>query len=443
MALAEETPIVLYAGNDSLGPFPLTVGGTPISYADTAHIKAKRFTDGVGELLTEGVHYTLSAEAVLPDVGEAEQTIIAADLTLEDDQDELAEGEYLLIWRDTPSDQNLVMTAGGGLSSAAVERAFDVVLRHIQEIRAVLDRVLKINALDPAGALELLDAATRAGKFFTFDDDGNPNAESLSESLMGDQGPPGSQWYIGAGVPGSGIGVDGDIYLNASTGDVYGPKASGAWGAIAANIRGISGNGTGDMLKADNLSGLASASTARTNLGLGTAAVLAASAVFQVANNLSEGNAATMRSNLGLGTMALQAATSFILVSAIATAAQYRANTASKVLTTDQVWGAAAEVALVDGASIALDLSSGFNFGVTLGGDRALANPTNAKAGQSGLIYVTQDATGGRELTYGSNYKWAGGVAGVLSTAGDAVDRLSYYVRSSTFIELSLAKDIS
>jgi hypothetical protein len=51
---------------------------------------------------------------------------------------------------------------------------------------------------------------------------------------------------------------------------------------------------------ASNLSDVASASSARANLGLGTAAVLAASGVFQVANNFSEvANAAAARTNIG------------------------------------------------------------------------------------------------------------------------------------------------
>lgn len=51
----------------------------------------------------------------------------------------------------------------------------------------------------------------------------------------------------------------------------------------------------------DNLSDLASATTARTNLGLGTAAVQAIAAFLQPANNLSDvPNAATARTNLGV-----------------------------------------------------------------------------------------------------------------------------------------------
>jgi len=54
------------------------------------------------------------------------------------------------------------------------------------------------------------------------------------------------------------------------------------------------------LTTANNLSDLASASSARANLGLGTAAQLASSALFQVANNFSEvSNAATARTNIG------------------------------------------------------------------------------------------------------------------------------------------------
>lgn len=50
----------------------------------------------------------------------------------------------------------------------------------------------------------------------------------------------------------------------------------------------------------NNLSDLASASSARANLGLGSVATLASAALFQVANNFSEvANAATARTNIG------------------------------------------------------------------------------------------------------------------------------------------------
>lgn len=64
--------------------------------------------------------------------------------------------------------------------------------------------------------------------------------------------------------------------------------------AIAADLSGAY------LAVNSNLSDLASASSARANLGLGTAATLASSAVFQVSNNFSEvANAATARTNIG------------------------------------------------------------------------------------------------------------------------------------------------
>lgn len=57
----------------------------------------------------------------------------------------------------------------------------------------------------------------------------------------GPQGPPGpagigSAWHRGAGVPAAGLGSNGDYYLNTTNGDIYGPKAGGAWGAVVFNI---------------------------------------------------------------------------------------------------------------------------------------------------------------------------------------------------------------
>lgn len=115
----------------------------------------------------------------------------------------------------------------------------------------------------------------------------------------------------------------------------------------------------------------------------------------------------------------------------------------SKAVTPKKIFDAAVTQDLVDGATITIDGNAGFNFRVTLAGNRTLANPTNMKTGQSGVIIVTQDATGGRTLTYGSNWRFPGGAAsgGVLSTAANAVDVISYYVRSDGTILANIGKD--
>lgn len=89
---------------------------------------------------------------------------------------------------------------------------------------------------------------------------------------------------------------------------------------------------------------------------------------------------------------------------------------------------------LTDGTNISVDLAASNNFTVTLGDNRTLDNPTNIVAGQSGSIFIVQDATGSRTLAYGTYYDFAGGTAPTLSTAADAVDRIDYLVRSATSI---------
>jgi hypothetical protein len=117
--------------------------------------------------------------------------------------------------------------------------------------------------------------------------------------------------------------------------------------------------------------------------------------------------------------------------------------TASTTMTASNIYTSAVEQPLTDAATITINGNLGLNFSVTLAGNRTLANPTNMKSGQSGVVTITQDATGGRTLTYGSNWKFAGGAAagGVLSTAANAVDLLTYYVRPNGTIIATLTKD--
>jgi hypothetical protein len=127
----------------------------------------------------------------------------------------------------------------------------------------------------------------------------------------------------------------------------------------------------------------------------------------------------------------------------VATAAEFRANTADKILDTDGVWSSADYVALTDAATVAVDMSTGFNFSLTIGGNRTLGAPSNTKNGQTGVIAITQDGTGSRTLAYHANWKFAGGTDPTLSTAAGAVDLLFYQVISSTSIYGVLVKAIA
>jgi len=89
---------------------------------------------------------------------------------------------------------------------------------------------------------------------------------------------------------------------------------------------------------------------------------------------------------------------------------------------------------LTDATSITIDFDTAQNFAVTLAGNRTLENPTNIDPGQTGSIFVVQDTTGGRTLSFGSVWKFAGGTAPTLSTGTSATDRIDYVVQTSTAV---------
>jgi hypothetical protein len=127
----------------------------------------------------------------------------------------------------------------------------------------------------------------------------------------------------------------------------------------------------------------------------------------------------------------------------VATAGNFRANTPGRVLDTSAVWSAAAELALTDAGTIAVDFSTFINAVVTLGGNRTLGNPINEKPGQSGYIRIVQDGTGSRTLGYGTDWEFAGGVAPALSTAANAQDMLFYQVIATDRVLGTLVKGIA
>jgi len=65
----------------------------------------------------------------------------------------------------------------------------------------------------------------------------------------------------------------------------------------------------------------------------------------------------------------------------------------STVIPTSTAWDSAAFVALAPGSTVTPDFSLGYNFSLALNSVSTLANPTNMKVGQSGLIVVTEGSS--------------------------------------------------
>ena len=86
---------------------------------------------------------------------------------------------------------------------------------------------------------------------------------------------------------------------------------------------------------------------------------------------------------------------------------------------------------LTSGSTVTPDFADSNNYTLTLGTNLTIANPTNLTVGQSGSIFLVQDATGSRTAAWGSYWDFAGGTAPTLTTTASAVDRVDYVVRTT------------
>lgn len=206
------------------------------------------------------------------------------------------------------------------------------------------------------------------------------------------------------------------------------------WSGVAPSANGQSLVAAADYAAMRILLGLVISTNVQAyNANLTTYAGIAPSANVQ--SLLGAADYAAMRTLLSLGDAALLAEMS---------AAQFWANTADKVVTTDTAWSAADPVTITFSTTLTLDFSTFINGVVTLTNNTALQTPSNRKKGQSGCIELIQDGTGSRLLdSSNSAFIWAGGVEGVLTTTASARDLLFYQILDDDKVYLSLVKAVA
>ena len=223
------------------------------------------------------------------------------------------------------------------------------------------------------------------------------------------------------------------------------------------------------LQKINDLSDLGTASNARANLGLGSAAVVSTAAFLQAVNNLSELSTSTLpgiaRANLGLGSAAVVSTSTFFQrnnnLSDVTSTASAQANLGLVIGTNVQAFSTGivtstgtntfsaaqrgAVVALASTGQIAPNLGAANNFSLAMTVNTTLATPTNIVAGQSGRIAITQNSTA-MTLAYDSAFwKFAAGATATLSTATavGTVDVLRYYTITSTSAECEMRNGVA
>src|SRR5262245_3766357 len=365
-------------------------------------------------------------------------------------------GTMLVIMRDVYFVQDLNGTTLSTMDAGDQEHAYDRIWHALAQLKEGMNRALRSTdgSPDPIPGSWVPVLAIVA--------DGARRVLQVTSWIDGpaEGTPPDSGMYVGPTIDGTNIAnaVDsrGPQGIPGPNGPAGPPGPAGPQGPT-----GPTGTGAGDMLRSANLSDVLSASTSRTNLGLKGAAILD---VGTIAGTVAAGDDSRFAAAAPLNSPAFTgnptsatppaagdndtslATTSFVqseITAKYATAAEYRNNTANKILTTDKVWSAATPVTLTDGATVTPDFSAGFDFVWTLGAaGRTLANPSNVKAGQKGNFFLVQDATGGRTITtWGSMYKFPGGTKPTLSSAPNAVDVISYAVDTGAAVFCTFAAD--
>ena len=159
-----------------------------------------------------------------------------------------------------------------------------------------------------------------------------------------------------------------------------------------------------------------------------------------VGGTLTVGGAVSLASTLSVGGAANFAST-VTVVGAAHFASTVTVSGKGKFMT-----GAFAPVVtLTDAASVVPDLNTSNVFAVTLAGNRTLAAPTNTSTniGATGHIFIVQDATGGRTLSYNTAYQFPDGTVPVLTSTSGAVDVLFYAVRTTAKVDSIVIKNFT
>jgi hypothetical protein len=143
-------------------------------------------------------------------------------------------------------------------------------------------------------------------------------------------------------------------------------------------------------------------------------------------------------------TLALGIATKQYIDNKSADVAMYLNGTAGVYITPQTMWNAAAAYNVGPSSSLAPNLAGAIDwFWAINSATSSLLNPTNALSGMKGIIYIQQDATGGRNITtWGSMWKFLGGQKPILTATPNAIDVLSYAVLNGGYIACSFQADV-
>ena len=202
--------------------------------------------------------------------------------------------------------------------------------------------------------------------------------------------------------------AEADVISNVNSVDVPILEAAG-WERIATPE---SAEDPGALLASLNLSDLLSASDARTNLGLGTAAV-------------------ADTANLATSTQGNTADTAI----ATANSAYASANTSAREYTVANITSNA--------ANFSWNLSQGYRANITLTENATMLNPTGIAAAGRVVLTVTQNSGSNHTLAWDTGWLFAGGADPTITAANAAKDVLTFEMNTTNLLNTSIIQNLS
>jgi hypothetical protein len=441
------TIVTIPSSERRAGPYTATAGQTVFGFAfpvyAAADVDVWRQRGAAVDLLTLGTHYTVT--------GAGEQSGGSVVLT----SGALA-GDIIAIHGDLLKQRATSFIGGNPFKTAFIDADLNRLAVMVQELAREVGRAIRRAPVDEtAGSLNLpLDvtentilALNASGALIGL----------VAASFQGDPGPAGPAGISvrsGMGAPSGATGNNGDFYIDIAEYDLYGPKTGGVWGT-GVSLVGPAGAGTGDVTGPagatvghvavfSHASGKQIAGATPTS---GPPALTNAANVFGQAQTVERGidgdgwiarnsdNTAAQRSHLraergsGAGSDYLLASLGdtsngiAALLELIGATELRRAVAGSSGYTryTRQIVACSADTlpALTDGATVNWDWANQQTASLTLGGNRTLNTPANARPGATAMLFLT--ATGAtRTVALTSDYSLPDGIVSPLTIeAGD------------------------
>lgn len=229
-----------YTGSGSAGPFAVADGGDGIYFAaDTELVLTRIDTDGEPTTLSYPADYTVLGAGT-----DSGSVTLAAPLAV---------GETLDIERQTPLTQSFDPNLGRSFNPESVEDALDKLTRGLQDLSAAIGQSVRLSIGDRGGGVSLILPSAQAHTYLGWNAAGTGLENKFGANFALEIGTV-STGAAGSSATATITPVDSTLAnLNLT---------------IPRGDRGINGDGSGDLIAANNLSDVDDVSIARANLGL-------------------------------------------------------------------------------------------------------------------------------------------------------------------------------